>query len=753
MSSEIQIWPEALPVPLITRNNSFNPRGSNTVMDSKRIRTRRSFQSPIQFLSAKWNFTEDQFETFKAFFEDDLVNGSELFEFVSREYDEDPHFMIETTWVLAFWEGKYAFAFSDNVYAVSATLLCTESVDQTIETPDELLPPGVVPTGPPLVPVYPTLCRDEIQFEIEMAPGDEYSLQIGESSGGPWHDHVFVKLENAEEEAAGKKTVRLNNDYRGQYYFRVVRTSTAKLIYKPVLPQASAIEPPTISIAGVDDVIALRPMWNSAADFVYPYSYLENGFISNSSLYLVPRGRFEYFQDGLNWDGAKQIITVTGEDGATHKWTRDGNDPTEDTLDRKLEGTEGNIAAYRADFGYLIKARSFKDGCKSPVTMVLVDKRYAIRDIVSTRGLAATLLGYCDHTKTVNGKSYESGASCLVLWGSPDIYEDVIQGPETLFKTDLATDSDGLLYRRVKTIQDAIDGFGWLNHRVGTTVFDFDSAFFLRHPSTWDSLPACFTFATVGTGPEPLRGSTILFNYLEPTIFGETITTSAGDTTGILASAGAYIKQTLTTYADDPSSWVPFGNVNPAYLSIFDLVLTAHHDFKFFRDDSYHPPVVPLLPDPSVPEGYFDDFESYVDSDDADSLLLEEGTGWDGHWTIVSYVSGTGLEDFESYGDEVFEDGTSTLRFGQNYADTWTFATYRYGVVYFEDWEEYEDQDNLGLFMLFGAEDGWDTTEGWTIQGASVEGLEDFQSYADGGVTDLDEGVNYLPEAWTITDN
>ena len=270
--SSISIWPESLPVPLVKPTHGHSPRGEVTVMDSKRIRVRRNFDTVLETVDVEWNFTKDQFEDFKEYFETDLENGSLLFQFVTYEPTDDVEFLTEITWTAAFWEGSYSFSHSDNLYTVSSTLEVTNRVEATVETPDPLLPPYIPSHSPTLTPVYPTSCRDEVQFEIEMAAGDEYSLQIGESSGGPWHDHVFVKLENPEEVAAGKKTVRLNNDYRGQYYFRVVRTDNAKLVYKPILPQASVIEPPTISITGVDDVAPLRPMWIWAEVFVYGFS-------------------------------------------------------------------------------------------------------------------------------------------------------------------------------------------------------------------------------------------------------------------------------------------------------------------------------------------------------------------------------------------------------------------------------------------------------------------------------------------------
>jgi len=84
----------------------------NTVMETERVRSRRTLLEPVKSLDVVWALTRDQFDTFKTFFADELVNGS--LSFVIEIFGEDQE--------MAFLDSRYTFARSDNLFMVSATL-------------------------------------------------------------------------------------------------------------------------------------------------------------------------------------------------------------------------------------------------------------------------------------------------------------------------------------------------------------------------------------------------------------------------------------------------------------------------------------------------------------------------------------------------------------------------------------------------------------------------------------------------------
>ena len=122
-------WPVTLPLPLVGPPRTLQPRSEIHVMESQRIRVRRYFEDYREFLDLEWAFTADEFEEFKAFFEDDLCNGQNPFTIVLLDV-EDSSLTITTDY--AFFEATYQFTYSDNVYNVTATAIVEEELGVAI---------------------------------------------------------------------------------------------------------------------------------------------------------------------------------------------------------------------------------------------------------------------------------------------------------------------------------------------------------------------------------------------------------------------------------------------------------------------------------------------------------------------------------------------------------------------------------------------------------------------------------------------
>lgn len=114
------VWPVTLPLPVRNSRRQYLPRNLRTVMETGRVRVRRQSLTPFDVLHCIWNFTADQFATFKTFFEDTLTNGSEAFtmEILGEANDREVRFLDAT----------YSFTRSDNLVSVSAALLIRPEV-------------------------------------------------------------------------------------------------------------------------------------------------------------------------------------------------------------------------------------------------------------------------------------------------------------------------------------------------------------------------------------------------------------------------------------------------------------------------------------------------------------------------------------------------------------------------------------------------------------------------------------------------
>lgn len=119
IDSTTSVWPENLPVPLRAHKKVRELLVSRTEMDSGRIRKRRIVEDPRDTLEATWNFTSDQFEGFKTFFDVNLENGQNNFLITLFGAERE----------VVFRDSTYSFTHSDNLYTVNASLFIEPLLD------------------------------------------------------------------------------------------------------------------------------------------------------------------------------------------------------------------------------------------------------------------------------------------------------------------------------------------------------------------------------------------------------------------------------------------------------------------------------------------------------------------------------------------------------------------------------------------------------------------------------------------------
>src|SRR6187402_1018332 len=110
--SNTPIWPVAVPVPMVNPLQRGAPRPLQTEFETGRIRARRVYEETEETYEVSWNLKSDQFEAFKAFFEDDLEHGS--LSFLLEIFGEE----LE----VVFYDSNYSFSHSDGCYAVVAVI-------------------------------------------------------------------------------------------------------------------------------------------------------------------------------------------------------------------------------------------------------------------------------------------------------------------------------------------------------------------------------------------------------------------------------------------------------------------------------------------------------------------------------------------------------------------------------------------------------------------------------------------------------
>lgn len=740
IDSETIMWPdETVPTPLIGRKHRYLSQTRNTRMDSERIRRRRLLAAPIHLIEASWNMTGDSFDAFKEFYDITLENGEQLFGMITYDPHPNTEFLIEVTRLLGFRE-RYEFTPSDNNFSVSALLEVIWESTQEVTNPNSPIPE--------LEYEFTSECQDEVRCFFTIPEGDagEYTLQIASSIEGPWGDHVYTSL-TGEEEVALRKDVYLNNDYRGEAWFRVLKP-TGAMHRRPVNIPASILEPPTIEITNLE--VSTREM-RSDEGFVLPYSAQENAWISQDDTYIVPRGRLEHSEVRASWNSLHEIVSLSGEAGAVHTFSRNGADPTISTLMPSLNGQAMNAFVHNTDFGLMIKARSFKDGCRSPVTCILVDKKITgMENWFRADGIGNAVTGSCDYPHPDTGS--ESGGSCNNNFGSPEAFDEYMGG--YVQSVAAASNNDVNIYLYSVSHVDFNQWYGgYIGRGVSASYFEHQDSYLYRLLSLWDPTRESFLFGEIeivhgedGVG-SPIGSLTAIHET------GQTIAGSGGSNAVFEASLTNYINNFIVLWSE---------TYQTMSVSELNAILTLHHDYISPYESGYPTPDVPEEPEePVVPDEdldiYWDPFEAYELTDDATLITMNAESGWDGAWEIIDLDPTFNYEDFEEYDDGVVPDTVDTdsnedqiLDSGSGWDGPWYFETNAYGIIYVDDFEDYAD-GTITIFVnlnsghienfLEDSEPAWDG--GWSAQN-EPGGLETFESYSDAtlpeGETALDDG-------------
>lgn len=577
---------------------------------------------------------------------------------------------------------------------------------------------------PELEVEFTSACRETARITTPVPEGATYILQISESLEGPWHNHVWI--EGVVEE------IFLNNDYNGEKYFRLIDAADSAILRRPVNIQASVVAPPTLEdLTGTID--SPNPLQNDGGD-VYPYSQVENDMISPTELYIVPRGRKEHFTPApFSWDGIGVVPDFSGPAGAVIKWTRDGNDPTENTIIRNFDGHVANAAPYREDFKFVIKARCFKDGCRSPMTLILVDRRIEYLFGFNSTGLFQLTGGFCGLPHPESGA--EPGDGCIRNYGSVANFDEALK----VFTIGAATGPAGGGHSIYYLVDDPATTtyIGWPIHTNGWSYYEHTDAVVLRQtPNPWEKIQRSFMFFWFKTSNVPAEV------YLEPLVFGETLATVSGDKVGTQDALDQWIE------ANTPDAPTESAEIEA---TVFDLVLTLHHDFAFFRDPDYEPPVTdpPIPPDDEVGLGNGDDFEDYAPDTDLAGATLDAGAGWDAAtpWLIETFIPLAGEDDFEGYSAGPLDLPANDLNWGDGWAGPWLLEDSPFNVLYGDDFESYT-VGPMNSPVTFNGGTGWGAS--WKM-GDAVQGIDTFETYALGAFSTGADGSGWS-EDWVANE-
>lgn len=119
------LWPAGLPLPYV--DSQGQPQHSTLAggLQQMRIQRRRRFHSFTVSLSARWVLTILEYDSFKAFFRDELFNGIAQFSLLVRY----PYSSTLTEWKVRFL-GNYTAVFQEGIWLVESTLELLEQIPE-----------------------------------------------------------------------------------------------------------------------------------------------------------------------------------------------------------------------------------------------------------------------------------------------------------------------------------------------------------------------------------------------------------------------------------------------------------------------------------------------------------------------------------------------------------------------------------------------------------------------------------------------
>jgi hypothetical protein len=791
-------WPYDLPTPLFGRTHKFSSRGEGTEMASARLRWRRNHDEPIETIGVQWNFTDDQFARFQEFFDENLNNGEKVFILETYDQSAEEHMITVVTRQVAFLQ-PYKGNRDGNLHAVSATLV-VESTDvyDTENWFDPFPPPpeSHLPQNP--TASFTSECRDEFTLtygpEFNLQPSIIYGVEISDSQDGVFVPHIYFALQTTGELATGTKVLTINNDYNGRAWLRLVNVTGGYMVLtQPINPAASALPAPVIQISNLSeittqDMIAawgsaatgLYPLWsddNGSTNFFTPLSYIEDKMIWLSGTYRRASKKYVQKQGYANSNdkfgdlltelpaGVNVITALNQPAGASFVYSRDQSDPQIDTYMPRLQSLDLNVQAQDHLFQGVVKARYFKDGCRSPLCTVLIDKIMREIPTIGAAVSANNVSGYCDYpvTDSITGLVSESGNSCNILWGGDCLFENRIVGfgwgggslAENRWSPSTLQTS---LRRHVKSLTFKVY-LGWPIDLVTAQYWSFSSFdWFNRDWNGWTKAPKTHNWAITNTPA---------FN-IYPIGFQESVCGADLDAqeSSALFMASASL---LVSFAMPPPPTVGCNGVidmEIAY-SVFNILratqwkTNSRDAFWFESDDPFTPPVPTLEPGGKTPSVFpFDDFETYLEGDATlKTLDFNNGIDWDAAWTVrngadsvlgwdlwESYTVGA-LPEYAVYGDydihEYLNDGEG---WEAGVGLEWNIREGELQKVYSDTLETYSNGAVAFASMTGGT--GWEAGGYWIAQLDTIGGDEQWEGYLDGAFVGANTGTNMIAEAW-----
>lgn len=637
---------------------------------------------------------------------------------------------------------------------------------------------------PELEIAYTDGCRAE--FTITDRGLEEDAIYAIEVTDDPeddesWVTHIYFALMGATEIASGIKVTEINNDYLGAAYFRTVMVKDSdgndvhEIRTKTGQPLASVVAPPDLTLTNLTEITSntqlaaagaggdgLRSLeYYSEGGFVIPYSFIEDPLIQTSFTYRRFKRKYGWRQ--FAWGsmgtlttpdvvtgGHVHVVSTSGPAGATIKWTRDGSDPTLATpAPLAYQGVANNAYVSDHPFAGILKARCFKDGCRSPLTMIAIDKVMFELPVITVNAQANDANGYCD--LPYGTPASETSNGCTYLWGGPSGFEahmistfqvpnygvterDTVNGPKLLWAVINAADTTYI---------------GLPIHSVGVQFFEHFGSTWLGHFNGWFEAGVSHNWAETNLG--------VIRADIDVTLVG----TSDAQRIAWAADRDIFINDYL----------FDLGDVRPSFLlrlSRYDLIRSPLY-YDEMRNAFWTAPDLTGIvdvpfdpPPPTVTARPHEEFTTYANGD-ASLITMDyhNGTDWDASWVVrAGLVNNVGYDLWDGYADGAVPDHNAAPEpeyvpydLGEGWyfdpltvvGDEWVFSTPELGRSYYDLFTTYAD-GAAPSNMHDGY--GWQAGENWVTDSSLIEGNEKWDGYADGAFVGAITGTNWMATAW-----